>query len=105
MNEKLFAQAKILKVNDVVRVTALVKHDHTGRVHPERILDTFTCRVSSIEVEEQCVNLTYVPCRRDDTIQCGFGCHFIRTDNCKACKEGVYGWQSIEVIGTEKAYS
>lgn len=105
MNEKLFAQARTLKVNDVIRVTDLTKHIHTGQVYKDRVLDTFTCRVSSLEVKDDCVSITYVPCQQPNSVQCGFGCTFVRVNNDRAHKEGVWGWQNIEVIGTEKPWS
>jgi hypothetical protein len=86
----------MLKVNDVIRFRIVMRRPAIDEYR--------SARLSAVDFDpaKNSVNLTYVPCKLPDSVQCGFGCTFFTPQENPAHAVGKWGWQSIEVVGTEK---
>ncbi len=92
-NQELFEIGKTLKIRDVIRVFVKMKAY-------EKFESMLITNVGM--TEKGGIAITYVPCKQPDSVQCGFGCHFLGPEPTGANSAGRWGWQSIEVIGQEK---
>ena len=81
----MFETAKTLEVGDIFEFTSKMKR-------PENC-EHASAKVTQIEVKENIVTLTYVPCDLPNSVQCGFGCHFI-----KPAFPEEWGWQTLKIL-------
>lgn len=105
-NNELYAAVCKLKPDDVILVHARWRALSDLQQPREK---TFSIRVSRVtdETAERgfpCVSLGYESCRRPDTLVLGHGCAFFRPELPDTVRSE-WGWQSFEVVGTEKTYS
>ena len=92
-DNEIFEACKSLKPNDVIQFETKMNRPAECRIQ--------TAKVSSVVVEENEVSIVYVPCKLDDSVQCGFGCAFFSPQGNKSHKSGHYGWQWVKKVGEE----
>ena len=74
-NSEMFEVAKTLNPGDVIEFRVLMRSPAKDEIE--------SCKISSITVREdkEQVDITYVPCRRPNSVRCGFGCTFIAPED------------------------
>ena len=95
-NSELFEAAKKLKPNDVIEFRVLMRRPEIDEVRSARIASM------GVAADKEQVNITYVPCKRQNSVQCGFGCTFVTPHDDNANAKHKWGWQWIKVVGTEE---
>lgn len=91
-NTEAFEIAKTLKPGHVIEFRCIMRAPASDCIQ--------TAKIKSVGLTESgSIGITYIPCDRPNSVQCGFGCHFIAEDGEKGRTE--WGWQWIRIIGEE----
>ena len=91
-NKDIFRTAKRLKVGDIIRFRLLMRNPVVDHYESAKV-----AAVSFDETRQQ-VNITYIPCGRFDSVNCGFGCTFVTPHDDNANKRDAWGWQTLEIV-------
>jgi hypothetical protein len=96
VNMGIYEVARKLVPGDVIKQRVIMKDARHCRTETALVTE------ASYDPDNEQVNITYKPCKRPDSVQCGFGCTFFQPIDNPAHAAGKWGCQSLEVVGYQE---